>query len=176
MGPFGNPERNSNGEKLLDLCSINRLRVLNTFFKHKTVDTWQHTRYKTWHTLDYILARTNDFKKVCDVKVVCDAHCDTDHRLLRMKVKLRTRFAKTVSLRKKSTGRPRKLQINKLQHKKVNDELVAKINDKLEKRHNEQFPDQLYKKTKGGLLTKEASDATRRMFLIVFNFLLTVHV
>ena len=87
LGPYGNPERNENGLRLLEMCTTHRLRVMNTFFKHKHYDTWYHNRYKTWHTLDHILVSQNCQKKVLDVKVRLDANWDTDHRLVEAKIR-----------------------------------------------------------------------------------------
>ena len=43
IGPHGEPTLNDNGIKLRDFCTFNKLRVTNTFFKHKNTHnyTWE---------------------------------------------------------------------------------------------------------------------------------------
>ena len=39
LGPHGNPERNDNGIKLLELCEANQCRAMGTWFQHKHYNT-----------------------------------------------------------------------------------------------------------------------------------------
>ena len=87
LGPYGNNERNDNGMRLLETCLANKLCVTNTFFEHKEYNTWRHNRFKTWHTLDHIVVNRRCKDKILDTKVVQDAECDTDHRLVITKIR-----------------------------------------------------------------------------------------
>ena len=54
MGKHGVGNINSNGQRLLSLCSEFGLFVTNTLFqlKHKHKTTWMHPRSRHWHLLD----------------------------------------------------------------------------------------------------------------------------
>jgi len=43
VGPFGEEVINDNGDKLIDICEQNALKILNGYFKHKRIHQY------TWH-------------------------------------------------------------------------------------------------------------------------------
>lgn len=43
VGPFGEDNINDNGERLIDICEQNSLKILNGFFQHKEIHKY------TWH-------------------------------------------------------------------------------------------------------------------------------
>jgi len=45
--------------------------------------TWQHPRYKQWHTLDYVITRQRDIKDVHITRALRGTVCWSDHHLLR---------------------------------------------------------------------------------------------
>ena len=50
--------------------------------------TWQHPKSKRWHCIDYAVVRQKDRKLVLDAEVKRGAECQTDHQLLRVKVRM----------------------------------------------------------------------------------------
>jgi hypothetical protein len=40
LGPFGEEVINDNGEKLIDICEQNSLRLLNRYFKHNRIHNY----------------------------------------------------------------------------------------------------------------------------------------
>ena len=82
MDKHGVGNINSNGHRLLSLCSEFGLFVTNTLFqrKHKH-KTWMHPRSKRWHLLDYVLVKAVDLQDVQITRVMRGAECWTDHRL-----------------------------------------------------------------------------------------------
>jgi len=66
MGKHGVGIINSNGHRLVSLCSEFGLFVTNTLFqlKHKHKTTWMYTWSKHWHLLDYVLVKAVDLQDV----------------------------------------------------------------------------------------------------------------
>src|SRR5215469_17980478 len=48
LGPFGEPDKNAEGERLLDMCVRNNLKIMNGFFKHR--ESHMYTRYR-WNEI-----------------------------------------------------------------------------------------------------------------------------
>ena len=53
-------ERNTNGEKLLEFCQVNRLYIQGTRFSHRDIhkQTWRHPATKKGHQIDHIITNT----------------------------------------------------------------------------------------------------------------------
>ena len=103
---------NSNGLRLLELCSELKLVICNTFFhqKDKHKYTWFHPKSKQGHLIDYIITRKRDLADVCNVQVLRSAECDTNHRLVRGKFKLH--ICKKIPL--SGVKVPKQLDVSKL--------------------------------------------------------------
>ena len=94
MEPFGIGDRNREGERVLNFCNQNSLSVMNTFYKHKESHKWTWYRwnsalnnYTDRSMID--LALTNNRNLFKDVKSIPSLSCDSDHRLVLVKLKLR---------------------------------------------------------------------------------------
>ena len=87
MRPFGEVI-NDNGDKLIDVCEQNSLKILNGYFKHKTI--LQYTRHKDTLQLksiiNYIIARQNSVLKFQDVRVFRGMTVGSDHYLVIAKI------------------------------------------------------------------------------------------
>ncbi len=66
LGRHGIGQTNSNGMKLLTLCSEHSLTITNTIFQQKAKykASWMHPRSKHWHLIDYAIVRHCDIKDV----------------------------------------------------------------------------------------------------------------
>ena len=55
VGTNGEATLNSNGRKLIDFCTFNNLKIMNTFFKHKEIHkfTWEARGRKS--IIDYFI-------------------------------------------------------------------------------------------------------------------------
>jgi hypothetical protein len=75
-------------KELLSFLSTNDATVCNIWFKKKDIhkQTWQHPKSHKWHCIDYVIMRKIYRRKCLDVAVKRGADCNTDHRMLRVKV------------------------------------------------------------------------------------------
>ena len=73
-----------NGRLALEFCSEHQLDITNTLFQQRNrfKATWRHPRSKHWHLLDYVLTRQHDTRDVLHTRVMPNADCYTDHRLV----------------------------------------------------------------------------------------------
>ena len=94
IGAFSIGERNREGERLLNFCRLNDLSVMNTFYEHKESHKWTWYRWNSALN-SYVdksmidLAVTNNRNLFKDVKSIPSVSCDSDHRLVLVKLKLR---------------------------------------------------------------------------------------
>jgi len=84
VGPFGEEVINDNGDKLIDICEQNSLKILNRYFKHKRIH--RYTRHQDTQELrsiiDYIIARQNSGLKFQDVRVFREMTVGSDPKIL----------------------------------------------------------------------------------------------
>ena len=87
-GPHGHGELNEAGKELLTFLSINGATVCNTWFQKRVIHmtTWQHSKSKKWHCIDFAIVRQSHRRRCIDVSVMRGAECNTDHQLLRVKM------------------------------------------------------------------------------------------
>ena len=86
LGSHGTGNLNSNGLKLLSLCSEFVLTITNTRFQMKNIykSTWRHPRSSQWHMIDHYMTRRRDFRECLVTRVMRGAQCGTDHLMQRM--------------------------------------------------------------------------------------------
>ena len=87
-GPHGYGDLNEAGRELLTFLAINEATVCNTWFMKRDISkqTRQHPKSKRWHCIDYVIMRKAHRRKCLNVAVVRGADCNTDHRMVRMKM------------------------------------------------------------------------------------------
>ena len=71
VGPFGEEIINDNGDKLIDICEQNSLKVLKGYFKHKRIHqyTWHQDTKELRCIIDYIIGRQSSGLKLHDIRV-----------------------------------------------------------------------------------------------------------
>lgn len=88
VGPWGEEVRNDNGERLIEICEQNELRILNGFYPYRMIHKYTRTQdTKNLKTIiDYAITRRKTKLGVQDGRVYKGATCGSDHHLLKMKV------------------------------------------------------------------------------------------
>ena len=86
MGKNGEATLNNNGRKLIDFCTFNNLKIMNTFFKHKEIHkfTWEARGHKS--IIDYFITNMKTSKVIQDIRVYRSNEIDSGHYLLCAKV------------------------------------------------------------------------------------------
>ena len=112
LGHFGIGKMNNNGLLLLQLCTQFDLAITNTFFRQNPVHkaTWFHPRSKHGHMIDFIITRRRNLRDFCKVRVMRGANCDTDHMMVRAKLKMCIRK----KVRSSGVKVPKRIDISKL--------------------------------------------------------------
>ena len=126
IGSHGIGSMNSNGLRLLSLCSQHDLTITNTLFrmKAKYKTSWMHPRSKKWHLLDYIIVRRSQIREVLVTRAMRGADCWTDHRLVMSKMRLMLRPAAS----RQQAKRTPKINCAALSNKKLRQTFQEKVN------------------------------------------------
>jgi len=68
VSPFGEEVISDNGDKLIDICEQNSLKILTGYFKHKRIHqyTWHQDTQELRSIIDYIISRQNSGLKFQD--------------------------------------------------------------------------------------------------------------
>ncbi|XP_076105824.1 uncharacterized protein LOC143074160 [Mytilus galloprovincialis] len=93
MGKHGLGEINNNGERLVEMCTMNNLVIGGTIFEHKNIHkaTWVSPNGKVKNQIDHILINKKWRSSLIDVKVKRGADVYSDHHLVIGKIRLKLR-------------------------------------------------------------------------------------
>lgn len=89
IGKYGEPNKNSNGQRIIDFCTVNNLFVANTFFQH--ADIHKYTRImesrQEKSIIDLLLMERSGRKRIKDVRVKRQYEIGSDHHFVSIQVK-----------------------------------------------------------------------------------------
>ena len=103
MGAFGIGERNERGDCLIEFAEEHKLIIANTLFQNPK----KKNRYWTWESPDGETRTQTDFKLssqrgiVTNCEVITKADIGSDHRLVRMALRINKRLARLKTIKKK---------------------------------------------------------------------------
>ncbi|XP_071493217.1 uncharacterized protein [Diadema antillarum] len=122
IGNFGVGTRNEDGEMLIDFCVRNNLSVMNTYFKHQESHQYTWYRYNSRigqydlkTQIDFILSTRKSVIK--DVKTIPAVSLDSDHRLVKGKMKIHLPEKEKSKVRKRVKTENIKTSLPKIQLK-----------------------------------------------------------
>ena len=116
MGCHGIGSRNGEGERVLDFCNVNRMKIMNTFFptQNKPYYTWygwnnEKQKYDRHYQIDLFLTTNHRF--VSNTKTIPSVSLDSDHRLVVINTKYK--YTAIRSAEKKKRVRVQELRNSK---------------------------------------------------------------
>jgi len=125
---FNEEEINDNGDLLMNVCSMNSLRINNTFLNHKRNHkiTWSDSRGRQ-SMIDYIITNRNIHpSQILDVRALRTPDIGSDHRMVVAK------FRVSAQPKKKSTlSIISKFNVEAFQHKSTNYLYANRLSEKL---------------------------------------------
>ena len=88
VGPYGLGNRNENGERPINFCITNNLRIEHTFHQHRLSQnvSWYHPRFKSAGVIDTALVKKKHAKHAADLRVLPSVDTLSEHKLCRMKL------------------------------------------------------------------------------------------
>ena len=91
VGNFGYGIRNDREDDLINFAIANKLKIMNTFFKKKSNKRWiwHSPNFENFNEIDYVL--TDKSSIVRNIEVLNQVNVDSDHRMVRCKVKIDTK-------------------------------------------------------------------------------------
>ena len=94
-GKFGLGDRNEAGERLLEFCEANDMKIMNTYFKQpkRRLYTWTSPDGRHRNQIDYILCANRWRSSIQSTHTRPGADCGSDHEMLVAEV--RTKLKKT---------------------------------------------------------------------------------
>ena len=90
QGPHAIAVLNDAARELLSFLCVNGATVHNVWFQNNDIykQIWQHSKSKQWHCSDYTIMRKVQRWRCLDVVVKRGAVCNTDHRMLLVKMRV----------------------------------------------------------------------------------------
>ena len=117
-----------NGEKLVQFAIAHNLEISSTKIQHKRIHkgTWKAPGQDTCNQIDHVLINKRRASMINDVRTLRGPNCDSDHYLVR------TRLRQRISRVKESTCRKsRKWDVTKLQNPIIKNKYERNIAQKL---------------------------------------------
>jgi len=88
LGPYGEEVINDNGDRLIDICEQNLLKILKGYFQHKRIHqyTWHQDSQELRSIIDYIIARQTSGLKFQVIRVFRGMTVGSDHYIVNTKI------------------------------------------------------------------------------------------
>ena len=117
-----------NGEKLVQLAIAHNLEISSTKFQHRRIHkgTWKAPGQDICNQIDHVLINKRRASMIMDVRTLRGPNCDSDHYLVRTKIRQRISKVKEGTYR-----RSRKWDVTKLQNPDIKNKYEKNIAQKL---------------------------------------------
>jgi hypothetical protein len=117
-----------NGEKLVQLPIAHSLEISSTKFQHRRIHkgTWKALGPDTCNQIDHVLINKMRASTITDVRILRGPNCDSDHYLLRTKIRQRISKVEEGTYR-----RSRKWDVTTLQNPDIKNKYGKNITQKL---------------------------------------------
>lgn len=133
MGVHGLGMQNENGERLCEFCQINGLVITGTLFPHKSIHkaTWVSADGRVKNQIDHLLINGLWRSSVLDTRVQRGADINSDHYLVRTRIKLRLS-----THRNNNKVKPR-IDVERLRNDETRKKYCRAVTSKLDTTRNE---------------------------------------
>jgi hypothetical protein len=148
VGRYGEDTINDNGNRLINICNQNNLRIMNGFFQHRDIHkyTWsQHTK-NLRSIIDYVITKQNKRIKIQETRACRGATCGSDHHLVKAKILFPSRNVKTENIDSKDEidTKPKGYNLDSLQYESTRILYQNRLNEKLKRNSFFGNTDELY--------------------------------
>jgi len=89
-GTYGEQVTNHNGAALRDFCAFNKLKITNSFYRHKDIHKFTWEARGTKSIIDYVIINDRLKSNIEDTRVFRGSEIDSDHKLVESKFKFLT--------------------------------------------------------------------------------------
>lgn len=136
IGPYGESIKNTNGQRIIEFCVMNDMRVCNTFFQHKAIH--QYTRVRDSRNeqsiIDLVLVHNKHKNEVMNVRVKRGYEIGSDHFLVEIKIKNWIQHGACKSKKNdKIRYKQESIKVHKLQEPNVRKQYREKLNERITK-------------------------------------------
>jgi exonuclease III len=90
IGTYGKQVMKHNGTALRDFCAFNKLKITNSFYRHKDIHKFTWEARGTKSIIDYIIINNRLKSSIEDTSVFRESEIDSDHMVVESKFKLST--------------------------------------------------------------------------------------
>jgi len=90
IGTYGEQVTNHNGLALRDFCAFNKLKITNSFYRHKDIHKFMWGARGTKSVIEYIIINDTLRSNIEDTRVFRGSEIDSDHKLVESKFKFLT--------------------------------------------------------------------------------------
>jgi len=102
IGTYGEQVTNHNGAALRDFCAFNKLKITNSYYRHKNIHKYTCEARGTKSIIDLIIINDGLRSNIEDTRVFRGSEIDSAHKLVESKFKFLT-HAKHSHNKKKKT-------------------------------------------------------------------------
>ena len=87
IGPYGEKVTNHNGATLRDFCAFNKLKITNSFYRHKDIHKFTWKARGTKSVIGYMIISDRLKSNIEDTRVFSGSEIDSDRNLVERKFK-----------------------------------------------------------------------------------------
>lgn len=155
-------ETSPNGMKLCQLAENNALKIVSTAYQHKDIhkDTWKTPGGEITNQIDHVLVNARRRSSVLDIRSYRGANCDSDHYLVRIKVRQKISSSENAKGSKRQKWNTQKLR----EEEETMEEYQEKISDQLKEANNSENIQDKWENIKSAILVASSQIIGKKQY------------